>query len=62
MTARCDAKKDPVASGQRILTQPFKTLEGAKDSLKHSEDKTKVALEELEKESKAITAFIRSSA
>jgi hypothetical protein len=56
MSAACDSKKDPVTSGREavkeVVTQPFKTLEGAKDSLKQSEDKTKSALEEFEKESK----------
>jgi hypothetical protein len=56
MIAACDSKKDPVTSGREavkeVVTQPFKTLEGAKDSLKQSEDKTKAALEEFEKESK----------
>jgi hypothetical protein len=56
LIAACDPKKDPVASGREavkeIVTQPFNALEGAKDSLKQSEDKTKAALEEFEKESK----------
>jgi predicted outer membrane protein len=56
MSAACDSKKDPVTSGREavkeVVTQPFKTLEGAKDSLQQSEDKTKAALEEFEKESK----------
>ncbi|HKY07106.1 MAG TPA: hypothetical protein VJQ55_02650 [Candidatus Binatia bacterium] len=56
MSAACDSKKDAVTSGREavkeVVTQPFKTLEGAKDSLKESEDKTKAALEEFEKESK----------
>jgi hypothetical protein len=56
MSAACDSKKDPVTSGREavkeVVTQPFQTFEGAKDSLKQSEDKTKSALEEFEKESK----------
>ena len=52
----CDSKKDPVATGREavkeVVTQPFKTLESAKDSLNKSEDKTKAALEEFEKETK----------
>lgn len=52
----CDSKKDSVTSGREavkeVVTQPFNTLVGAKDSLKQSEDKTKTALEEFEKESK----------
>ena len=56
MSAGCDSKKDPVASGREavkeVVTQPFNALEGAKESLKQSEDKTKAALQEFEKESK----------
>jgi hypothetical protein len=56
LIAGCDSKKEPVASGREavkeVVTQPFNALEGAKDSLKQSEDKTKAALEEFEKESK----------
>jgi hypothetical protein len=56
LIAACDSKKDPVAGGRQAVkeavTQPFNALEGAKDSLKQSEDKTKAALEEFEKESK----------
>jgi len=52
----CDSKKDPVASGREavkeVVTQPFKTLEGAKESLNKSEDKSKTALEEFDKEPK----------
>jgi hypothetical protein len=55
-TAACDSKKDRVTTGREavkeVVTQPFNPLEGAKDSLKQSEDKTKAALEEFEKESK----------
>jgi hypothetical protein len=55
LIAACDSK-DPVAGGRQavkeVVTQPFNALEGAKDSLKQSEDKTKAALEEFEKESK----------
>ena len=54
--AACDSKKDTVASGREavkeVVTQPFKTLESTKESLKESEDKSKAALEEFEKESK----------
>ena len=56
LASACDSKKDPVASGREavkeVVTQPFNALEGAKDSLKQSEDKTNAALEEFEKESK----------
>ena len=34
------------------VTQDFKTLEGAKDTLKQSEEQTKAALETIEKELK----------
>jgi hypothetical protein len=55
LIAACDSKKDPIVSGREavkeVVTQPFNALEGAKDSLKQSEDKTKAALEEFEKES-----------
>lgn len=37
---------------KEVVTQPFNTLEGAKDSLKQSDEKAKSALEELERESK----------
>lgn len=56
MSSACDSKKDPVTSGREavkeVVTQPFNILESAKDSLKQSEDKSKTALEEFEKESK----------
>lgn len=52
----CDAKKDPVEKGREavkeVVTQPFNTLDSAKDSLKQSEDKQKAALEEANKEIK----------
>lgn len=52
----CDSKKDPVASGREtvkeVVTQPFKTLEGAKESLSKSAERSKAAIEELEKEFK----------
>lgn len=52
----CDSKKDPVATGREavkeVVTQPFKTLESTKESLNKSEDKTKTALEDFDKESK----------
>jgi len=56
MSSACDSKNDPAGSGseavKEVVTQPFNALESAKDSLKQSEDKTKLAIEELEKESK----------
>jgi hypothetical protein len=52
----CDSKSDPVAKGREavkeVISQPFNTLENAKDSLTKREDKTKAAIEEFEKESK----------
>jgi hypothetical protein len=52
----CDAKKEPVSKGREavkeVVTQPFNALQGAKDSLKQSEDKNKAALEEADKELK----------
>jgi hypothetical protein len=53
----CDSKPDPVTKGREavkevVTQQPFNTLENAKDSLSKSEDKTKAAIEELEKESR----------
>lgn len=56
MSSSCDCQKDPVTTGreavQEVVTQPFNALEGVKDSLKRSEDKTKAAIEEFDKESK----------
>ena len=52
----CDSKSDTVTKGREavkeVVTQPFSTLDGAKDSLKKSDDKSKTALEEIEKQSK----------
>lgn len=52
----CDAKKAPVEKGREavkeVVTQPFNTLDSAKDSLKQSEDKQKAALEEANRENK----------
>jgi hypothetical protein len=56
MSSSCDSKKDPVTTGREavkeVVTQPFNALEGAKDSLKQSEDKSKAALDASDKESK----------
>ena len=56
MHSGCDSKKDPVSSGREavkeVVTQPFKALDTAKESLKKSEDKSKTAIEEIEKEGK----------
>ncbi|HEX9788075.1 MAG TPA: hypothetical protein VGB09_08610 [Candidatus Binatia bacterium] len=52
----CDSPKDTVSQGREavkeVVTQPFNALEGAKDSLKQSEEKSKAALEEIEKDLK----------
>jgi hypothetical protein len=52
----CDSKKDPVASGRdavkEVVTQPFNTLDGAKESLSKSADRSKSAIEDMEKEFK----------
>jgi hypothetical protein len=52
----CDSKKDPVTSGREavkeVVTQPFNTLDSAKESLTKSEDKSKAAIAEMEKEFK----------
>ena len=52
----CDSKTDSVTKGREavkeVVTQPFNTLESAKESLNKSEDKTKAAIEEFEKENK----------
>ena len=56
MHSGCDSKPDAVTKGREavkeVVTQPFNTLESAKDSLGKSEDKTKAAIEELDKEAK----------
>ena len=49
----CDSKTESVNKGREVVkevvTQPFSTLEATKDSLKQSEDKSKAALEEVNK-------------
>jgi predicted outer membrane protein len=54
--AACDTKKDAVTSGREavkeVVTQPFNTLDSAKQSLQKSEDKSKAAIAEMEKEFK----------
>jgi hypothetical protein len=53
----CDSKQTTVERGRGrdavkdVVTQPFNTLESAKDSLRQSEGKQKSALEEADKES-----------
>ena len=52
----CDSKKDPVTTGREAVkeavTQPFKTLDGAAESLSKGAERSKAAIEELEKEFK----------
>jgi hypothetical protein len=52
----CDSKKDPVTSGREavkeVVTPPFNTLDGAKEQLKKSDDKSKAAIADMEKEFK----------
>jgi ABC-type transporter MlaC component len=52
----CDSKNETVNQGREavkeVVTQPFNTLNAAKDSVRQSEDKQKAALEEAEKENK----------
>jgi ABC-type oligopeptide transport system substrate-binding subunit len=52
----CDSKSDTVTKGREavkeVITQPFNTLEGAKESLNKSADKTKAAIDEFDKENK----------
>lgn len=50
----CDSKSETVSQGREavkeVVTQPFNTLDSAKDSLRQSEDKQKAALEQADKE------------
>jgi hypothetical protein len=52
----CDGKNETVSQGREavkeVVTQPFNTLNSAKDSLQKNEDKQKAALEEADKENK----------
>ena len=52
----CDGKNETVSQGREavkeVVTQPFNTLDSAKDSLQKNEDKQKAALEEADKENK----------
>jgi ABC-type transporter MlaC component len=52
----CDSKNETVGQGREavkeVVTQPFNTLDSAKDSLRQSEDKQKAALEQADKENK----------
>ncbi len=49
----CDSKTDTVTKGREtvkeVVTQPFNARDAAKESLKQSEDKSKAALEEVDK-------------
>ena len=52
----CDSKSDTVTKGREsvkeVVTQPFNTRDATKESLKQSEDKTKAAFEEIDKQLK----------
>ncbi|HXK30228.1 MAG TPA: hypothetical protein VJ646_18440 [Candidatus Binatia bacterium] len=52
----CDSKTETVTKGREavkeVVTQPFGARDAAKESLKQSEDKTKAALEEVDKQLK----------
>ncbi|HWH78136.1 MAG TPA: hypothetical protein VNT76_12220 [Candidatus Binatus sp.] len=52
----CDSKDGAVDKGREavkeVVTQPFNTLNSAKESLQRSEDKQKAALDEADKETK----------
>ena len=56
LSTACDSKQEAVNQGREavkeVVTQPFNTLDSAKNSLKQSEDKQKAALELAEKENK----------
>jgi ABC-type transporter MlaC component len=56
LSTGCDSKQETVNQGREavkeVISQPFNTLDSAKDSIKQSEDKQKAALEEAEKENK----------
>ena len=51
----CDSKSNSVDQGREavkgVVSQPFNTLDNAKNSLKQSEEKSKAALEQAEKDS-----------
>jgi hypothetical protein len=52
----CDGKNETVGQGREavkeMVTQPFNTLNSAKDSLQKNEGKQKAALEEADQENK----------
>ena len=52
----CDSKTETVTKNREavkeVVTQPFSARDAAKESLKQSEDKTKAALEEVDKQLK----------
>lgn len=52
----CDSKGDTVTKGREavkeVVTQPFDARDAAKESLKQSDDKSKAALDEIDKQLK----------
>jgi len=52
----CDTKNETVSQGREavkeVVTQPFNTLDSAKESLQKNQDKQKAAFEEADKENK----------
>lgn len=52
----CDSKSKTVSQGREavkeVVTQPFNTLNSAKESLEKSQEKHKAAFEEADKENK----------
>jgi len=52
----CESKNETVSQGREavkeVVTQPFNTLNTAKESLRQSEDRQKAVLEEADKELK----------
>lgn len=52
----CESKRETVNKGREAVkdavTQPFKTLDSANDSIKQSEEKQKAALEQVDREIK----------
>ena len=56
MACGCDSKSETVSQGRQavkeVVTQPFNTLDSAKESLQKSEEKLKAALDEADKETK----------
>ena len=52
----CDSKTETVTKGREavkeVVTQPFNARDAAKESLKQSDEKSKTALEEIDKQLK----------